>query len=201
MAFSKQFPGRLARVFNGQFKVSDETGLQAKQMTVSFSAGTAGVFTLSDLDHREELHLFQMAELQDILQKDLIQEADNGADDSDGGLPSELQAAGIQHEVSYGQVHKNSIPLEIIQKLPYIFMIEKGLQPELLLQQRTLVKASKDKDVQIKFMQRFHFKHGSLKGIRRFMDNFMVSESQAISEQALSDVSSEHFMDVVPGNP
>ena len=57
LAFRDQFTGRLPLVFNGQFKVSDETGLQQKAMTVSFSAGSAGVYTLTDMDHREELHL------------------------------------------------------------------------------------------------------------------------------------------------
>jgi hypothetical protein len=144
-----------------------------------------------------------MAELQDILQKDLIQEADNGADDSHGGLPSELQTTGIQYVASFGEVHKNSIPKEVIQKLPYIFMVKKELQPEFLQKQWSLIKkASKMADlqeirqIQEQFVQRFHFKHEALKGMYRFMDNFMVSESQAASEMAASDVSSEHFMDV-----
>jgi hypothetical protein len=210
MAFRKQFPGCLPLVFNGQFKVSDQSGLQQKAMAVSFSADSQGVYTLTDLDHREELHLLTMAELQIKLQEKLIQEAD-GADDSDSGLPAELQSDGIHHVASYGDVHKNSIPLEVIQKLPYIFMAEQEIQPELLHEQWTLIKkASKMADlqeirqVQEKFVQMLHFKHAAVKGMFRFMDNFMVTESQAASKEAsshgftdkaASDVSSEHFME------
>ena len=87
-------------------------------------------------------------------------------------------------------------------------MVEQELQPELLHEQWSLIKkASKMADlqeirqVQEKFVQRFHFKHPAVKGMYRFMDSFMVSESQAASEmvaseKAGSDVSSEHFMDV-----
>ena len=87
-------------------------------------------------------------------------------------------------------------------------MVEHELQPELLQKQWSLIKkASKMADlqgirqVQEKFVQRFHFKHPAVKGMYRFMDSFMVSESQAASEmvaseKAGSDMSSEHFMDV-----
>ena len=56
------------------------------------------------------------------------------------------------------------------------------------------------REVQEKFVQRFHFKHPAVKGMYRFMDSFMVSESLAasetvVSDKAGSDVSSEHFMD------
>jgi hypothetical protein len=87
-------------------------------------------------------------------------------------------------------------------------MVEKELQPELLQKQWSLIKqASKMADlqeireVQEKFVQRFHFKRSAVKGMYRFMDSFMVSESQAASEMVASEkaasvVSSEHFMDV-----
>ena len=57
------------------------------------------------------------------------------------------------------------------------------------------------RQIQEKFVQRFHFKHPAIKGVYRFMDNFMESKSQAASvtvasDMEDSDVSSEHFMDV-----
>ena len=85
-------------------------------------------------------------------------------------------------------------------------MVEEELQPELLHEQWTLIKkASKMADLQEirqvreKFVQMFHFKHAALKGMFRFMDNFTVAESQAasvpaLSDQAASEVSSEHLM-------
>ena len=217
LAFRHQFTGCLPLVFNGQFKVSEQTGLQQKAMSVSFSADAMGVYTLTDLDHREELHLLTMAELQMALRETLIQDnavADNAADDSDLGHPSELQSGGVQYVASYGQVHKNSVPMEIIQKLPYIFMVEDELQPDLLQKQWMLIKQASQmadleeiRQVQEKFVQMFHFKHAAIKGMFRFMDNFFVSESQAASvesslrgftDKAASDVSSEHFMETDP---
>ena len=59
------------------------------------------------------------------------------------------------------------------------------------------------RQVQEKFVQMFHFKHAAVKGMFRFMDNFMVAESQASSlhgftDKAASDVSSEHFVETDP---
>ena len=151
---------------------------------------------MEDEDSREELHLCTLAELQIKLHDKLIQDS---GDDSDSGLPEELQKTGVQHVVEFGDVHKCSIPLQVIQKLPFIILQEKDLEPELLREQWSLVRKASElgnlqemKEVQQKFPQLFHFKHAALKGLFRFMGSF--NDGQVDSELC-SDVSSEHFMD------
>jgi hypothetical protein len=151
-------------------------------MTISFggasslSASPHGVYTLEDEDSREELHCCTLAQLQMKLDEPLIQDADG--DDSDSGLPDELQTTGLQHIVEYGTVHKSSIPIEVIQKLPFIIIQEKDLPAELLKEQWELIREASQlgdlqemRKTQEMFVQRFHFKHAAIQGMFRFMDD------------------------------
>ena len=206
-AFREKFQGCLPLVFNGDYKVTNESGSVSKRLTVSYGGASSlstspkGIFTLEDEDTREELHLCTLAELQIKLHDKLIQDA--SGDDSDSGLPEELQKTGVQHVVEYGEVHKASIPLQVIQDLPFIILREKDLQPELLQEQWSLVcKASemgdlqRMREIQEKFLQRFHFQHEAVKGLFRFMNDLQHYETfnkDASVEKAESDVSSEHF--------
>ena len=95
--------------------------------------------------------------------------------------------------MDFGFIHKNAVPEEVVRNLPYIFMIEEELQPDLLHEQWSLIKKAslmadlqEIRQIQEKFVQRLHFKHAALKGMYRFMDNLMVSESQVASEMAAS---------------
>jgi hypothetical protein len=159
------------------------------------------------MDSREELHNCTLAELQIALNTPIIQES--SGDDSDSGLPEELQSTGIQHVVEFGAVHKASIPIGIIQKLPFIFVHEQDLHYPQLQEQWTLIrKASELEDlsdnrkVKEAFIQRFHYQHDALKGLFRFMtdlqhyktfnqDTSDETEEKAEAERKDSDVSSE----------
>jgi hypothetical protein len=195
-------------VFNGDFKVTNEDGSEQKRMVVSFSGRNTtsndphGVYTLEDEDSREELHNCTLAELQIALNTPLVQEL--SGDDSDSGLPEELQSTGIQHVVEFGQVHKASIPIEVIQKLPFIFVHEEELGFPLLQEQwKLIVRASELEDLQSNrkvreaFIQRFHYKHDALKGLFRFMTDiqhyttFNQNTSNDAEDTKDSDVSSE----------
>ena len=110
--------------------------------------------------------------------------------------------------VEFGEVHKCSIPLQVIENLPFIIIQEKELQPELLKEQWSLIREASElgnlqemKVVQQKFVQRFHFKHGAVQGMFRFMDDLQHYEAfnPSASKDAVdipvadSDASSEHY--------
>jgi hypothetical protein len=210
-AFRQKFQGCIPLVFNGEFRVTNQSGSEQKRLVVSFggrdsvSNSPHGVYTLEDMDSREELHNCTLTELQIALNTTIIQEL--SGDDSDSGLPEELQSTGIQHVVEFGAVHKSSIPIGIIQKLPFIFVQEQDLGFPQLQEQWTLIrKGSELEDLQnmrsIKqsFIQRFHYKHDALKGLFRFMTDLQhyqtfnkdtSEEKEEKAEKADSEVSSE----------
>ena len=212
-AFREKFQGYIPLVFNGDFKLTNESGSESKRLTVSYGGASSlstspkGVYTLEDEDSREELHNCTLAELQIALNTPIIQDA--SGDDSDSGLPEELQKTGVQHVVEFGEVHKSSIPLHIIQKLPFIILQEKDLEPEILKEQWGLIRKASElgnlqdmKEVKEKFVQRFHWQHAAVKGMLHFMDDlqhFQTFNKDASVEKADSDVSSEHFMDANMG--
>ena len=85
-AFREKFQGCLPLVFNGDYKVTNESGSVSKRLTVlyggasSLSNAPKGIFTLVDEDTREELNLCTLTELQIKLYDKLIQDS---GDDSD----------------------------------------------------------------------------------------------------------------------
>jgi len=111
--------------------------------------------------------------------------------------------------VDFGEVHKSSIPLQVIQKLPFIIIQEKDLWNELHKEQWGLIRKASElgnlqdmKEVKEKFVQRFHWQHAAVKGMLRFMDDlqhYQTFNKDASEEKADSDVSSEHFMDANMG--
>ena len=114
--------------------------------------------------------------------------------------------------VEFGAVHKASIPLQVIQRLPFIIIQEKDLDNQLLQEQWSLIRKASElanlqdmREVKEKFVQRFHYKHEAVKGLFRFMDDLQHYQthnpdaSVEKAEKADSDVSSEHFEDANMG--
>jgi hypothetical protein len=210
-AFREKFQRCIPLVFEGDFRLTNENGSETKRLTVSYggrsslSTSPHGVHTLEDEDSREELHNCTMAELQIALNTPVTQDA--SGDDSDSGLPQEFQTTGIAHVKEFGEVHKSPIPIQVIQKLPFIMVQEQDLHYDLHKEQWSLIRKASElgslqdmKEVKEKFIQRFHWQNPAVKGLFRFMDDlqhYQTFNKDTSDEKADSDVSSEHFMDAV----
>ena len=209
-AFREKFPGCNPLVFEGDFRLTNESGSETKRLTISYggrsSPGTSphGVHTLDDEDSRDELHNCTMTELQIALNTPVTQDA--SGDDSDSGLPEELQTTGVEHIMEFGAVHKSSIPIDILQKLPFIIIQEQDLHYDLHKEQWALIRKASElgglqemKEVKVKFAQRFHFKNPAVQGMFRFTLGWIndipdASDQKAdASDDKASDVSSENF--------
>ena len=104
--------------------------------------------------------------------------------------------------MEFGAVHKSSIPIDILQKLPFIIIQEQDLHYDLHKEQWALIRKASElgglqdmKEVKVKFAQRFHFKNPAVQGMLRFMDDIQHYQTfnPDASDDKASDVSSENF--------
>jgi hypothetical protein len=88
--FNQKFTDRTPLVFTGKFQLQDQMGNSRRKLSVNVS-DVPGFFSLGD-----EITLPVPGDIEAALQEHIVQEAD-GPDDSDSGLPAELQSTGVQH--------------------------------------------------------------------------------------------------------
>jgi hypothetical protein len=199
--FKESYPGTSPLVYSGDYILQEPNGFK-RQFAAVLSADSS--YTLQDFITADTLqgtfHAESQIKFQDLVSKEIIQEEFN---DSDSGVPSELKTSGTDFISPYGEVHKNSVPTEILHRLPFLFINAKDLHPALLQEQwkslqdlGSYLQCNEFKEIKMKFIQRFHFNHSAINGIRRFIQDLKVQGIKQKMTSVDSDSSEEQMKDV-----